>query len=263
MKTTEEKAEKYEDIIFKGRNKEYGAYNLRKRYSIFVNRAMAITIGLLLTAVAIPLIAGYYGKTVVKCKILTSGFDPMGKFTVDPPPPPPPPPPPILDDAIDKKATFVAPKPTSEEVPDYTLNIDELLAHTTNTKIADTSGTGGRLPEPPPVINSVEKAQLYLSVSEMPEFVGGEAARMKFLADNIVYPMEARELGITGTVYLQFEIGVTGKVTNISILRGIGGNCEEEATRVLSIMPNWTPGKQNNIPVRVRLTMPIKFTLDK
>ena len=96
---------------------------------------------------------------------------------------------------------------------------------------------------------------------EQPEFPGGDAARNKFLKDNLRYPADAREQYISGTVYLTFVVERDGSITDIRILRGIGGGCEEEAVRVVRMMPKWTPGKQNGNPVRVQFNLPIRFTL--
>jgi len=95
----------------------------------------------------------------------------------------------------------------------------------------------------------------------MPSFPGGEAARMKFLQENINYPQMARESGIQGTVYVTFVVEPSGAVSDVRILRGIGGGCDEEAVRVVQSMPEWFPGKQLGKAVRVQFNMPIKFTL--
>ncbi len=95
----------------------------------------------------------------------------------------------------------------------------------------------------------------------MPAFPGGMDKLMKYLSDNIKYPSQARELGIQGKVFLSFVIEKDGSVTDVTLLRGIGGGCDEEAIRVVKNMPNWIPGKQRNIPVRVRFNLPVNFRL--
>lgn len=94
-----------------------------------------------------------------------------------------------------------------------------------------------------------------------PEFPGGPDALMEFLARNIKYPVYARENNLQGTVYVTYDIEPDGKVTNIKVVQGIGGGCDEEAIRVVSIMPQWKPGMQLNKPVRVQFTLPIRFIL--
>ncbi|MFA5971881.1 MAG: energy transducer TonB [Lentimicrobiaceae bacterium] len=103
---------------------------------------------------------------------------------------------------------------------------------------------------------------VFTVVEEMPSFPGGEAERNKFLAENIVYPQQAVENGIQGTVYVSFIVNSDGKIEDVKILRGIGSGCDEEALRVLKMMPPWHPGKQNGRTVRVRYTMPVSFKLN-
>jgi protein TonB len=99
-------------------------------------------------------------------------------------------------------------------------------------------------------------------VQEMPVFSGGEDEMYKYLAANIKYPQEARELGIQGKVYIEFVIEPDGSVSHVTVKRGIGSGCDEEAARVVSSMPKWNPGKQNGQAVRVLLTLPVKFVLN-
>ncbi len=96
---------------------------------------------------------------------------------------------------------------------------------------------------------------------ELPEYIGGEKARMSFLMDNVRYPQSAMRKGIQGTVYLSFIVEKNGEVSNIKILKGIGGGCNDEAVRVISKMPKWKPGTRKGVPVRVIYNMPLKFTL--
>ncbi len=107
----------------------------------------------------------------------------------------------------------------------------------------------------------VEEAQIFTVVESMPSFPGGDKARIRFLNENIEYPTMARESGIQGRVYVTFVVERNGMVTDVKILRGIGGGCDEEAKRVVKAMPKWIPGKQRGKPVRVQFTLPIKFTL--
>lgn len=108
---------------------------------------------------------------------------------------------------------------------------------------------------------SVEEAQIFMVVESMPEYPGGEAALYKFLAENIKYPQMAKESGIQGRVFVTFVVERNGAVTDVRILRGIGGGCDEEAIRVVTNMPQWTPGKQRGKSVRVQYNLPVKFTL--
>ncbi len=105
------------------------------------------------------------------------------------------------------------------------------------------------------------EAEIFTIVEEQPGFPGGEAALMEFLGKNITYPPMARESGIQGTVFVTFVVEPDGSVTNVKILRGIGGGCDEEAIRVVKNMPKWKPGKQRGKPVRVQFNLPIRFIL--
>jgi protein TonB len=107
----------------------------------------------------------------------------------------------------------------------------------------------------------VEETEIFTVVEESPGFPGGDEARIKFLQENIKYPTMARESGIQGTVYVTFVVEKGGNVSDVKILRGIGGGCDEEAIRVIRAMPRWNPGKQRGKSVRVQFNMPIKFTL--
>jgi periplasmic protein TonB len=109
----------------------------------------------------------------------------------------------------------------------------------------------------------VEEApkEIFTVVEEQPQYPGGEPAQSKFLKDNIKYPLEARELGIQGKVYVTFVVEIDGTISDTRILRGIGGGCDEEAIRVIKAMPKWIPGKQRGVPVRVQFTIPVKFAM--
>jgi periplasmic protein TonB len=108
---------------------------------------------------------------------------------------------------------------------------------------------------------SAEEVQIFMVVESMPAFPGGETALYKYLAENIKYPQMAKESGIQGRVFVTFVVERDGSVTDVRVLRGIGGGCDEEAIRVVQNMPRWTPGKQRGKSVRVQYNLPVKFTL--
>ena len=109
--------------------------------------------------------------------------------------------------------------------------------------------------------DSINYQRPYDMVEESPVYPGGEEALFEYLLSNIQYPVDAKESNIEGTVYVAFVIETDGMVSNVKILRGIGGGCDEEAVRVVKGMPKWAPGKQRGKPVRVLFTLPIKFVL--
>ena len=95
----------------------------------------------------------------------------------------------------------------------------------------------------------------------MPEFPGGDAALLSYLAKNIDYPVIAQENGIEGKVYVSFVVDKEGRVFNVALVRGVDSSLDREAIRVVKSMPRWKPGRQGNTEVKVRFTVPIKFTL--
>jgi protein TonB len=161
-----------------------------------------------------------------------------------PPPPPPPPAPSMVLNIVENTA----------EINDD-ISIDAEADE--NTQVEEYKAPVMKQVEE----EEVEEQQIFMVVENAPAFPGGDGARMKFLQDNIKYPQMARDSGIQGTVYVTFVVERNGNVTDVKILRGIGGGCDEEAVRVVQNMPKWEPGKQRGKPVRVQFNMPIKFTL--
>jgi len=161
-----------------------------------------------------------------------------------PPPPPPPPAPSMVLNIVENTAEI-----------DDDISIDAEADE--NTQVEEYKAPVMKQVEE----EEVEEQQIFMVVENAPAFPGGDGARMKFLQDNIKYPQMARESGIQGTVYVTFVVERNGNVTDVKILRGIGGGCDEEAVRVVQNMPKWEPGKQRGKPVRVQFNMPIKFTL--
>ena len=159
----------------------------------------------------------------------------------------PPPPPPkqivkinVVDDAIQVDDDF-----------EINVEADE------NTEVQEYVAPAKSMEEE----ESAEEMQIFMVVESMPEYPGGEAALYKYLAENIKYPQMAKESGIQGRVFVTFVVERDGRVTDVRVLRGIGGGCDEEAIRVVESMPKWTPGKQRGKSVRVQYNLPVKFTL--
>ncbi len=115
---------------------------------------------------------------------------------------------------------------------------------------------------PEPEEPKAPESEIFMVVEEMPQYPGGVQEMMNFLANNIQYPEQARRKEIQGRVFVNFVVEKDGSVSNVNILRGIGAGCDEEAIRVVELMPKWKPGKQNGQPERVSFNLPIKFTLD-
>ena len=114
-----------------------------------------------------------------------------------------------------------------------------------------------------PVIEEEEvvEQEIFQIVEEMPEYPGGEKKLLEYVGKSVKYPQIARESGIQGRVFVNFVIEPDGSVSNVKVLRGIGGGCDEEAMRVIKSMPKWKPGKQRGKAVRVTYTLPVNFKL--
>lgn len=120
-----------------------------------------------------------------------------------------------------------------------------------------------------------EYETIFLQVEEAPLFPGCEEEKKEnrktcadtnlfnYLSNHLVYPPVAREKKVTGQVIIQFYVEKDGSITNVKVVHGIGGGCDEEAQRVIENMPKWNPGLQRGRPVRVQFTLPIAFTLEK
>jgi Ca-activated chloride channel family protein len=114
-----------------------------------------------------------------------------------------------------------------------------------------------------PFVVAEEKSLIFSHVEVMPIFPGGDAAMLKFITDNIVYPPEMVQQGVTGRVILRFVVTEDGSITDIEILKGVNPLLNAEAIRVVKLMPKWLPGRQNGNPARVYYTLPIWFKLQQ
>jgi protein TonB len=251
----------FDEIVFEHRNKEYGAYELRKRYNKHMNTAFIIAISVFVISVSIPAIMDFLDTLApieadTNVELTLVDAPPLDKDV--PPPPPPPDPPPPVQETIKFTPPVVTEEPIDEK--DIPPPQDEIKVQVgTETK----EGTGDiELPTEGDGKEEVEAPQqIFTIVEQMPEFPGGEEKLFEYLGKNIKYPSMARENGITGTVYVTFVVEGNGEISDVKKLRGIGGGCDEEAMRVVKAMPSWKAGKQNGKSVRVQYNLPIKFTL--
>ena len=166
--------------------------------------------------------------------------------------------PPVVTVEAEKEAPVIVPPPIDANIGTVDVKGDK-----PTTYVAPVDVT----PPPPPPPREVEDKKpepdiLFTIVEQNPEFIGGQKAMYQFLSNNIKYPAVARESAIEGTVYVGFVVGKDGAIRDVAIKRGIGGGCNEEALRVVKLMPNWAPGKQQGRAVSVSYTIPIKFHLD-
>jgi periplasmic protein TonB len=250
-------ANNLDEIVFRNRNKEYGAYELRKKYSKFVTRSLIVSIAVLLLGVLIPFFIFKQSFSANQDQQVSVDMMDMNKPKEEVAPPPPPPPP---EATVEQKAKFTAPIVVTDTTETTEINQDD-LNKTVNTNI-NTEEVVVEDDNSNQVIEEVVETPIFTVVEEMPSFPGGDESRIKYLTENIKYPQMAKESGIQGTVYVTFVINEKGKVADVKVLRGIGGGCDEEAIRVVNMMPPWNAGKQSGKAVRVQFNMPIKFTLN-
>jgi protein TonB len=119
-------------------------------------------------------------------------------------------------------------------------------------------------PPPPPDYSSSDTGvedDIFDVVEVEPYFMGGEKAMQDFIKSKVRYPEMAIQMGDQGKVYVRFVVEKSGAITNVSIARGLTPELDQEAMRVIQMMPNWEPGKQRGKPVRTRVVIPIVFKL--
>ena len=144
---------------------------------------------------------------------------------------------------------------------------DELTESKVQISIADVKGNdelnGKDIADLQEVITQApeEKEEPYTMVEQMPQFPGGPAELLKYIAKNLHYPAIAAENGIQGRVILRFVVSAEGNVENVQVLRSLDPYCDKEAIRVVQSLPKWIPGKQNGRNVPVYYTCPIVFKL--
>jgi protein TonB len=266
------------DILFEGRNKDYGAYELRRKYEKRVRNALIGT-----ASVALLAIGGYVAGNIIRGIEARNPKKPVIeqikmediKLPDDPKTPPPPPPPPAPPPPVKPSVQFTPPVikkdnevPPEEEPP----KVEEIKDKAVSTKtmegdpngidpglLEDSKGSGVvEAPPPPP------KEEIFTFVEQPPTFPGGEDALAKYLSKNIRYPRVAQENGISGTVFVQFVVDSEGTIKDVKTVGAAkGGGLEEEAVRVVKTMPKWKPGKQNGRQVSVQFNLPIRFTLQE
>ncbi len=248
-----------DDLVFEGRNKSYGAYFLRKNYTRHLSIALIIALFLYIFGFGAPYILSLLKPpppALEKKKVTYTELAPPPPIdkTLPPPPPPPNVPPP-------KAIKFTPPviKPDEEVKPeDVPPPVDQPIPVAEEAAPVD-PGANYDFSAPAPV--EEVKPQIFTYVEQMPDFPGGQTELMKFLQKNLRYPPAARENGIEGRVVLQFVVDESGNISDIQVLRDIGGGCAEEAVRVVKSMPPWKAGKQNGNPVKVYFKLPVTFKL--
>lgn len=257
------------DVVFTGRNKAYGAYELRKDNPRHTNRALLIGVVLFVFLISLKTILnaieGIIPKAPEKVKVTEVVLPPPPVNEQQKPPPPPPEPPKPKVDQVRFPPPVVKPDNEVREKEPPTVKDLEVADPGPKDQKGDPNADI-RIEEP--VGNSDVKQvveenpnQIFTAVEQAPAFPGGDAAFGKYLSKNIRYPAVARENNVQGRVILTFVVERDGSLTDIKVVRGIGSGCDEEAVRVLKSSPKWKPGIQNGRPVRVQYSIPVNFAL--
>ncbi|QRR01623.1 energy transducer TonB [Dyadobacter sandarakinus] len=259
------------DIVFEGRNKLYGAYDLRKNYGQTMQRSVIMGVTIFLLMVMLP---NLYARLVPEKKPGDVAF------VVEVAP---------VDIKLEETQKPKEPEPTPaqktvrsvnlEVVPDDRVKVEHMPPTVDDLAKAQpgeftAEGVEGLDIVPPPVAVmpgnghdafvpfEPKKEEVFSFAEQAPEYRGGTAAMGDFFRKNLRYPAQAAKAGIEGKVFVEFTVGSDGKVENVSAIKGIGFGCDEEAVRVVKLMQNWMPGKQSGVPVKVRFTLPIAFQLN-
>lgn len=258
------------DLVFEGRNKAYGAYDMRassgnrhiKAYIIIV--VLSIFISLLPTLIEEVKSMTQQKEAMVESTVLSDlKLEDMVKEeniirqTEAPPPPP-----------LKSTVKFTEIEITDQEIEEgqELKSQEELTSTKTQISVADVKGTDEE--------HGVDVADLeqnkviveekpFTTVEQMPQFPGGDEELMKFILGNLNYPTVAKEVGVEGRVIIRFVVSRTGDVQNVEVLRGLDPSCDKEAVRVVKMMPKWIPEKQNGRTVPVFFTIPIVYKLAK
>lgn len=257
------------DLIFEGRNKDYGAYKMRARAARRLNFSVVLVIVIAAVGFSIPrlitMVTPEKKEVMTEVTTLSQLEEPEVKQEevqkVQPVAPPPP--------ALKSSIKFTAPViKKDEEVADedQMKSQEELTESKVTISIADVQGTdeeGGVLVEDlkQVVTEAPVEEEVFDMVEQAPQFPGGPAELMAWLGKNIRYPVIAQENGIQGRVICQFVVGSDGSVRDIKVMRGVDPSLDKEAIRVIQSMPKWIPGRQNGKAVSVRYTLPVTFKL--
>jgi len=258
------------NVVFKGRNQAYGAYELRKENPKTTNKALIIAVVAFVVVLASPtiynVIIGFIPKRDEKVKVTDVVLLPPPPIDQTKPPPPPPKeppkpkvdqvrfPPPIVkpdnevrekDPPTDKQLEVADPGQKEQKGdPNQQIRIDEPVGNADVQAVTEDTGN-----------------QIFTAVEVEPEPAGGIQKFYDFLGNKIKYPNAAKEAGTQGKVIMTFVVEKDGSLTDIKVLREPGNGLGDEATRVMKLAPKWKPGIQNGKPVRVQYTIPVNFSL--
>jgi periplasmic protein TonB len=248
----------FDDIVFEERNKEYGAYRLRKKYNRNVLIGMLIGIIIIATAIITPYLNAKAAENKSRraerqVEIKMENLDTPNEQVAPPPPPPPPP-----TDVVQQQK-YVPPVVVDSIKPEdvkQLMTADQAQTEVTNKEVVEVVQQ---------VKEEVQEADAevtpFVVVEEMPMFPGGEVELLKYIAEHTQYPEVAKENNIQGKVIIRFCVTSKGGVSQVSVLKGVDPELDKEAIRVVNTLPTFKPGKQGGKPVPVWYMVPITFTL--
>jgi protein TonB len=248
----------FDDIVFEVRNKEYGAYKLRKRYNRNVSIALLIGILILATAIITPYLNAKASENRSKraerqVVVKMENLDQPNQQVAPPPPPPPPP-----TDVVQQQR-YVPPQVVDSIKPEdvkQLMTADQAQTEVTNKEVVEV------VQQVKEEVQEAEAEQTpFVVVEEMPMFPGGDPALLAYIAANTQYPEIAKENNIQGKVIVRFCVTSKGGVNQVSVLKGVDPELDKEAIRVVTTLPTFKPGKQGGKPVPVWYMVPIAFTL--
>jgi protein TonB len=247
------------DIVFEGKNKAYGAYDLRKSNTKTTFRALIIGAVLFSVLVAAPLIMSLLPDSSgdddsLDTKIVTMKLPPK-KEEPKKDLPPPPPPPPKVDQVKFVKPVVAKAEEVTEEPPKITEIKDKKLGNETIKGDPDAELTVEPVGNgPAAVVEEDNTVYNTAGIEVKPDFPGGIEKFYNFISRNYQAPEEE---GLKGKVFVSFVVEKDGSLTDIKVIRDIGYGTGKEAIRVLNKCPKWTPGEQNGKKVRVLYSLPI------
>jgi len=244
------------EIVFEGRNKVYGAYELRKTNSKTTLRALIIGSVLFVVAIAMPLLINMIpdsqDDTSLDTKITTVKLPPKEKPKENIPPPPPPPP--KVDQVKFVKPVVAKAEEVTEEPPKIVEIKDKKLGDETIKGDPDADLTVEPVGNGPADVVDDNNIYNTAGIEVKPDFPGGMEKFYKYVGNNYRTPEEE---GLKGKVYVTFVVEKDGSLTDIKVIRDIGFGTGKEAVRVLQKCPKWNPGEQNGKKVRVLYSLPI------
>ncbi|WP_133274217.1 energy transducer TonB [Hymenobacter radiodurans] len=274
MKTLNLLTATLDDIVFDGRNQAYGAYLLRRLYNRHLATALAATLALCLVLLSVPILVQRLSPAIADVTLPTDpGIIKLEPIILPPtdlvkPQPTTPPatravvtrinPPKTMPQVVADNAVTEPPSThntTSDITPAGAVVGPVAIAGNDTGVITDLPSTGADSGKT--AAGAITKP--FLTAEVMPEFAGGPEALRRYMQRNLRFPSQAASVAISGRVYVSFTVNPDGNISDVSVIKGLGYGTDEEAVRVISKMPPWSPGRQNNHAVPVRYTMPITF----